>query len=152
MSDQPLPSAEIAEQMTDLSQAEVLHVENSAVARAQADRIVMEQSAIGAGQFHTIEATESAIGAAVATDITIHDGALVAGAAETIDLRNCRAGAVVAQNITVGNQLNTRVLIAGSVDGPVNTQIDTAGVVTIGLVAGAVIGLLLLLFGRAGQH
>ena len=64
-------------------------------------------------------------------------------------MEDARAGAIVAREVH-GDRIRGGVLIAGKVQGNVETVLDTAGAVAAGLAAGVGLGLLLYIAGLFG--
>jgi hypothetical protein len=65
--------------------------------------------------------------------------------AQAVELHEAQAAVVVAREVHSGS-LRTGVLLAGRVEGPVETIVDTPRALLAGLSAGIGIGLVLFLF------
>ena len=95
--------------------------------------------------------TNGGIGAVQATEVAIANGQAGLVYAESVDLNDSPAGLVIAQRVD-GSPVQTKILLAGQVEGPVETVVDTQQVAIIGLLTGAMMGLVLfalnLIMGR----
>jgi hypothetical protein len=64
-------------------------------------------------------------------------------------MRDAQAGLVIARRVE-GSPVQTKILLAGQVDGPVETVIETQQAAIFGLFTGAVMGLVLFALSRLG--
>jgi hypothetical protein len=72
----------------------------------------------------------------------LHDGGAGVIVSDAALVENATAGILVAREVH-GTTLRTGVLLAGKVDGNVETLLDTVGAIGAGLAAGVGIGLML---------
>ena len=152
-------------QMMDISQAEVRNVRAETVKMHQADAEViiaddveLQNSAAGNVKAKTIGGNMMLLGAVKADEVSVanggvgyaqagkismsgYTGAVVAGSAE---IRNGMAGFVAGREVQV-NESRTGILLARTVNGDVNTVLDTRGALIAGLTGGLFAGLMLLL-------
>jgi hypothetical protein len=90
----------------------------------------------------TIEATGSAVALVRAESVKLDNCQTLAIYSESVDLDNSQAVLVVAQNLNA-TTVRTGVLLAGQVQGDVQTVIDTPRALLAGITIGTVTGLVL---------
>jgi hypothetical protein len=156
-SDQSLPDSDNPEEEEIITQVNLEEVNQDCV---QADSVRLSQCGVGrveasearisdsgAGQVFadSVALRDSAVGLVQAQSVYLDGGGAAIVSAQTTTLNNTRNGFVISREVH-GTQVNSVVLLATKVDGPVETLIDQRGLVLIGVVAGAVIGAVFGLF------
>jgi hypothetical protein len=126
--------------------AEDVEMQNSAAGRVHADNVTGHMILMGAVKAEDISLNESGLGFAQAGKMSVsgYTGAVVAGCAE---VHHGLTGFLAGREVHA-NELRTGILLARSVQGDVNTVLDTRGALIAGLTGGLFAGLMLLL-GRA---
>ncbi|HEX9117669.1 MAG TPA: hypothetical protein VGA61_16485 [Anaerolineae bacterium] len=89
----------------------------------------------------------SSSAALVLADKVALEGGAGLVAAQRVELNKGMAGLVAGQEVR-GDQMRTVLLVAGRVEGEVQTSLDTQQTILAGLIAGLVAGAILLLFRR----
>ncbi len=143
----------------ELVDAELVRVSNSRVGRMQAEEINITRSGVIGLSGDTVSGRDSWIGAVQGDHVTLNNGGVVALQAEQMTL-NGNAGFVkanqldMAEGSTVGilsagkvsaEKVRTVLLLAGKVEGPVETVLDNRRILLASLVAGIATGGVLLL-------
>jgi len=123
--------------------AEDVELRQSAAANVKASTIIAHQSGLAVVEAGEVNTSQSGLGFARAANISASGltGAVVAGSAE---IQNGMAGFVAGREVHV-NESRTGVLLARTVNGDVNTVLDTRGALIAGLTGGLFAGLMLLL-------
>lgn len=150
-----LPTAEtksaIQADIVSLKQATVenvsaadVTVNDSLVRQVNSQQVTVNDSLVALVQANQFAAAESFVGAANAGSAALNG---VAGAvtAEKADVINSRVGVLVAREIH-GQYLQSTVLIAGKVNGSVNTLIDTRTAALFGIIMGVSMGIVMSLW------
>jgi hypothetical protein len=88
---------------------------------------------------------DSAVGYVQAKSVYMEGGGAGMVVASSATLADSRNGLVISREVH-GSQVNSVVLLATNVTGPVETLVDQRGLVLIGIVAGAVLGTVFSLF------
>ncbi len=129
----------------DCVQADLVHLNECGVGRVDATEARISDS--GAAQIFAENASvrDSAVGLLQAQSVYLDGGGAAIVAAQSTTLNNSRNGFVISREVH-GNQINSVVLLATRVDGPVETLVDQRGLILIGVVAGAMIGAVFSLF------
>jgi hypothetical protein len=105
-------------------------VSDSGVSQVYAENAALRDSMVGFVQANSVELTGGGAGMIVS---------------QAASVANSRNGVVISQEVH-GNQVIAVLLLANKVEGPVETLIDQRGLALIGIVAGAVIGMVFSLF------
>ncbi|MEA2009023.1 MAG: hypothetical protein U9O54_07865 [Chloroflexota bacterium] len=161
---------EITSEVVDLSQldeAEIVDLKDSVASTITAAQVEMKDSATKSITAETVTMTQSAAGFVNADVLTVGEecavgmarvrqaeivngkvGTMISGSIEAKDIET---GMIVSRHIA-GDKIHTSVLLAGNVEGSVETAVDTSQVLLFGLVMGIVTGLVMvagrLLFGQ----
>jgi hypothetical protein len=139
--------------------AELVRVSHSRVGKMHAEEIDITHSGAVSVSGDTVSGRDSWIGAVQGGHITLNGGGVVALQAEQMTLNGnaglCQANQLsMAEGSTVGilsagkvsaEKVRTVLLLAGKVEGPVETALDTRRVLLASLVAGIATGGVLLL-------
>lgn len=143
--------AKIQSQLVSLDQSNVdeitaddVKMKNSAARNIYAQQATIEESAVAIAQVGTLNATETMIVGASTQEAVVNGtiGALISQAAT---LNDSRSALVISRTIH-GSRIQTGVLLAGRVEAPVETMIDTRQAAIFGVAAGVAVGLVLGLF------
>jgi hypothetical protein len=139
--------------------AELVRVSHSRVSRMRAEEIDVTRSGVIGLSGDTVSGRDSWIGAVQGGQVTLNNGGVVVLQAEQMTL-NGNAGFIqtnqleMAEGSTVGvlaarkvsaEKVRTILLLAGKVEGPVETTLDTRRILLASLVAGIATGGMLLL-------
>jgi hypothetical protein len=127
----------------DTVTAEEVSLEKSAVANVKASQVSAHQSAMAHVDAEEVNVHEGALGFARAGNLSVsgYTGAVVAGNAE---IHHGLAGIVAGRDVHVSDS-RTGILLARTVNGDVNTILDTRGALIAGLTGGLFAGMMLLL-------
>ena len=123
--------------------AEEIELRQSAAANVKADKLSATQSGLAFVQAEEVKATQSGLGMVQAGKMSVsgYTGVVTAGSAE---VHNAMVGFVAGRDVHV-NESRTGILFARTVNGNVNTVLDTRGALIAGLTGGLFAGLMLLL-------
>jgi hypothetical protein len=153
--------------------AEAVNLSNSSVKSVQAELARVGESFVLNLDGNEVEVNESFVGQLMAQEATLQNSGAASVQGESVNLSNggvafvqaaeaslhgCRVLAVAGQNVVLSESptgavfastvqspaIQTRFLLAGRVEGNVETLVDTRQVALGGLLAGAAIGLILL--------
>ena len=124
--------------------AEEVDVRESFVMRMDGTNINLQESATGVLQGESVTCQESTTGIVQASHAAIDGGAAVFISTGSAEFLNSRAGVVLSRQVS-GERLNSIVLLAGKVEGTVETVVDTPRALLAGLAFGATIGTFMLL-------
>ncbi|RLD06456.1 MAG: hypothetical protein DRI56_08000 [Chloroflexota bacterium] len=153
--------------LAELDEAEIVELQDSVVNTIAASQVDMQDSATKSITAETMTMTQSAAGFVTADVLTIGEecavgmarvnqaeivggkiGTIISG---SIEARDIETGAIVSRHVS-GEKIHTSLLLAGNVEGSIETAVDTSQVLLFGLVMGIVTGLIMavgrLLFGR----
>ena len=151
---------EMQEEGVETIQAEKINMSQSGANSIFADEIFMEQSGAVGLKAHTVSMQESGAVALEAEDVTISDGGVLLLQADNVQVSGATTvGGVLANNVKLqegailavasqnlrAERIDTKILLAGSVEGEVHTMVDTRGAILIGLLGGFVSGIMLLM-------
>lgn len=148
----------------ELVQAELVRMHRSAAGSIEAEEVEVTSGLVGNLSTGRLAAQQAAIGTVQAAQVQASgmvgvvraETAGVQGMAGVVfsnhaHVEQTRAGAVIGREVRA-DRIQTRVLLAGHVEGEVHTQMDARGALLAGALAGLVTGLVLLigrmLFGR----
>jgi hypothetical protein len=95
-------------------------------------------------QAEVVSLTDGGIGFSQAGQVVINQGGAGVVYAGTVELSDATSGLVVAQEVHAGS-LKTSVLLAGRVEGEVETLVDTPRALLFGLATGVALGLVIFL-------
>ena len=112
--------------------------------QVEADRVTIEQAGALLVDTDQVDANQSGIGFLRADEASFQEssvGVLVTG---TADLKNSNNGVVIARQVN-GDSIKTTFLMAGVVEGPVETVLDTQQAMIFGAASGLAVGLMLLI-------
>ena len=114
----------------------------SGVFQVDGDRIEIHQGGAGLAQTTSLQIQQGGVGVAQADQISV-TGLVGLGVADRLELDNSQAGLLLANEIhTTGSR--SVFMLAGHIDGPVETVLDTPRTILAGLVAGVAVGLVLM--------
>ncbi len=131
--------------------ADIVNVNETGVGKVLAHEANLQESGVLSLKAQTANLENSVTAVFLADHAIINDSqsGLVVG--DAIELNNSRAGVIVAREAS-GGPYHTTILLAGRVDGLVETQVDTPRAILIGITAGLGLGLIYLIqrliFGR----
>ena len=137
-------------------QADLVRVHQSGVKEIAAQEVGLHETAVGRVTAATLTAHESAAGVVQAENATFAESGIGAARAETLQLQG-NAGVLFSGDASVADsavgvlagrslraeRVNTVVLLAGEVEGEVQTVLDTRGAILAGLVGGVTAGIFL---------
>ena len=155
----PQEQVEISQEAQDILNAEEAHFTQSSVMHVTATKVEMRQS--GAQEIHGDQVNVHQSGVlsiqaehltleqgsafmACATEATFQNSSTVVAILDSGTLQDSTAGVVIARQVLQG-PVHTTVLLAGQVEGPVETLLDTPRALLAGLASGVAVGLVLLL-------
>lgn len=155
----------LEDERADLVQADLVRMHRSLAGEIDADEVELQSGAIGQVQAGHVHAVRSLIGMAQAAEVQVTGMAGIVRAetagvqgsagiviADSLTLEQAHAGVVAGREVHA-ERIETKVLLAGRVEGEVHTLLDTRGAIIAGALAGLVAGVLFLA-GRAlfGGH
>ncbi len=134
--------------------AELARVHQSGVKEIVAQEVGVHQAGVGRLTASTVSAHEIGAGSIQAEDATFENSGVVAARAGTLQLKG-EGGILLANEAAVSDSMvsvlaarsvraervRSVVLLAGNVDGDVETSLDTRGAAIVGLIGGLVFGL-----------
>jgi hypothetical protein len=113
--------------------------------RIQAQDVKFSDGAAAFIQASSVTFTDGGVGAIRAQDVSLEDGGAGVIYSERVNLGvETSAGVIVAQQVS-SEKVQTKVLLAGNVEGDVETVMNTQQALFAGMAAGAVIGFFLFL-------
>jgi hypothetical protein len=115
----------------------------SAAAQVTTENFDVQQSAVGFSQASSVVAEQSLVGVISGVEAHLQDAAVGLVVADAVVADETRTGAIVTRELHATN-LKTGVLLAREVHGDVETTLDSEGALRVGLAAGAVLGMFLL--------
>lgn len=123
--------------------AEEVEMQNSAAGSVKANHVTGHMILMGAVSAEEVTVQEGGVGYAQAGKMSVsgYTGAVVAG---SVDVQHGFVGFVAGRDVHV-SESRTGVLLARTVNGNVNTVLDTRGALIAGLTGGLFAGLMLLL-------
>lgn len=130
--------------------AEEVEMQNSAAGSVKANIVTGHMVLMGAVNAGEVSVQEGGVGYAQAEKVSVsgYTGAVMGG---SVEIHNGMVGFAAGREVHV-NESRTGLLLAQTLNGNVNTLLDTRGALIIGLTAGLFAGLMLLLgrmlFGR----
>jgi hypothetical protein len=140
MDEQPLKvesqptQADAVQSFKDAAAAEIIasqvDVHDSAVMRLQGEKVTATNAGIMLASIQHLDANTSGIGSLFA---------------DSVQMNESQAGLLVGRQVT-GETIRTKILLAGKVEGSVETLIDTPRTLLFGISAGVATGLVLTLF------
>ena len=142
----------------DSIHGDTVHVSRSSVNHIVAEEIDLEGSSAQFVDSQTITAQKSNIGNAHAESISIENGEtgliygdqvnaggnLGAVFANAVAMNQGQSGIIVAKEMH-GDKIQSVILIAGKVNGPIETKLDMRNALMLGAVAGACLGIVISL-------
>ena len=162
-----LPEGDISAEVVNLSQsmantvkAELVRINQGGAEKVIATEVELKQGGVNRIEAQQVVLSQGGVGFVQAASFNIKDGGAGLVRAETIEMTN--AGAAIIYGQTVGmkeesfaglvfarrieaEKINTKVLLAGNVEGQVETVMDTRQALLSGLAGGFVVGILLLI-------
>jgi hypothetical protein len=123
--------------------AEEVEMQNSAAGNVKANHVNGHMILMGAVSAEEVTVQEGGVGYAQAGKMSVsgYTGAVVAG---SVEVQHGFAGFVAGRDVHV-SESRTGILLARTVNGDVNTVLDTRGALIAGLTGGLFAGLMLLL-------
>ena len=160
--DQPLPAEnnpganetsryDMEEVDQDCVQANSIRLSQCGVGRIDASEAVVSDSGISQVYAETATLRDSVVGFVQANAVELAGSGSGMIVSQAATLANSRNGIVISRDVR-GSQINAVLMLAGKVDGPVETLVDQRGLVLIGIVAGAVLGTVFSLFRLFKRH
>ena len=118
---------------------------DAAAAEIIASQVEIQDSAVMRLQGETVTATNAGIMLASIQHLDASTSGIGSLFADTVHLHESQAGLIVGRQVT-GESIRTKILLAGKVEGSVETLIDTPRTLLFGISAGVATGLVLTLF------
>jgi len=134
----------MAESMASEISANDVDMTQSLAMRIQSEYVELSNSGVGLLQANTVVATNAQVLVAQTNQLNAENASLGVVSAGTAEIVNGRTGLLMARELH-GEAIQSTVLLAGRVDGNVETVLDTPRAMLVGLTAGIAIGLVLLL-------
>jgi len=138
-------------------QAELVRVNQSSVSQIVANEVEFRQGAVNHIEAQKVDFDSGAVLFIDADTLTLSDGAAIAGRSNnlivnngsvntlytgTAELHDAKVGILAARQVN-GKNLQSTILLAGTVEGQVTTTLDTPKAVLAGLVAGIAAGMVI---------
>jgi len=122
-----------------------MELKQGAANRIEAQQVILSDSVVGLVQTAGLDLKDSAAGIVRAESIDFTQSGVGVVYSQAVDMKEeTRAGLVFARQIS-GEKINTKLLLAGNVDGQIETVMDTRQALLAGLSAGFVLGISLLI-------
>ncbi|MEW6716225.1 MAG: hypothetical protein AB1345_01790 [Chloroflexota bacterium] len=125
-------------------QATEISLQQGGVGQIAGENVSVQQGGAGVVEADVVEVNQGGIGCTRSRQVSINQGGAFFVSAEEAELTDTRSCVVVSRHVQ-GGPMRTGLLLAGRVEGEVEALMDTPKVLLAGLVAGTVIGGLLLL-------
>lgn len=114
----------------------------SAAASVVAEKIAVEQSAVGALSTDLSNLKQSAVGLNSSIEVSAAESTIGVSFSSIAEVDRSNVGLLAAREVRAGS-IKTGILLAGEVEGPVETTLDTRQTLLFGIIVGATIGLIL---------
>jgi hypothetical protein len=134
----------MSESMANEIAATQLEMAQSLAVRIHSDRVEMNNSGVGLLQANSVQATNAQALLAQINELKVENGSFGVVSAGTAEIINGRTALLMSREVH-GEAIRSGVLLAGKIEGSVETLIDTPRAMLAGLTAGVAIGLVLLL-------
>lgn len=139
-------------------QAELVRASSSQIKQLSAQEVDLRDSVAVVVNAETVNARKTGVGHLEAGNFTLLEGTVLASksnsatlkgraglvVSETTGIENGSAGVLISRYVN-GENIRTGILISRNVEGNVETLLDTRSTILAGVVAGAVLGSLLML-------
>jgi len=125
--------------------ADQVNVTDSVIKRVTTQQIHASECGIGIVNSGTASITNSAMGALNSQEISIKDSGILMSTSQISTINDSKVGLLVGREIH-GNKISSVIMIAGKIDGPVETVVDQRGLVMVGIAAGVAFGVVTALF------
>jgi hypothetical protein len=139
-------------------QAELVRASSSQIKQLSAQEVDLRDSVAVVVNAETVNARKTGIAHLEAGNFTLLEGTVLASKSNSAMLKgraglvisdaasieNGSAGALISRNVT-GENIRTGILISRNVEGNVETLMDTRSTILAGVVAGAVLGTIMML-------
>jgi hypothetical protein len=113
--------------------------------RVEAEKVSISQGGVGQVQTANFDLKEGGAGVVRTESLQMSQSGAGIVYSQTVDLKeNSQAGLVFARQVSA-DHLTTKLLLAGNVEGQVETIMDTRQALLVGLSSGFVLGLMLLI-------
>ena len=113
--------------------------------RIEAEKVTITQGGVGQVQAANFDLKEGGAGIVRTETLGMSQSGAGIVYSQTVELReNSQAGLVFARQVS-GDRIKTKLLLAGNVDGQVETVMDTRQALLAGIGSGFVLGLMLLI-------
>jgi hypothetical protein len=109
-----------------------------------AEKVSIVQGGILMTQSDQLDISQGGLGVANVGDVTFNNSQVGAVFSDTANLNEATANLLVTRRV-YGGPVRSTILLAGQVDGPVETMLDTPRALLVGIAAGMSMGLLLFL-------
>lgn len=123
-------------------QAGEVEIRQGGAGQIRADQVSANQALIGMVEAGTVNLSHSPLAMAKCWEIHVKESPIVASFSENARLEDVQANLIVARRIE-GGPVRSIVLLAGKVDGPVETVLDTPRAMLAGLMAGVGAGMVI---------
>lgn len=115
-----------------------------AVGNIQAEEVSLTQGAGGIVETVHFQVSDGGVGIVRAQDAVVANCGVLFLFGDQIDMSDSYSSLIVAQEVKA-EKINTKVLLAGTVEGNVETVFDTPRALLAGLAAGGMVGVVLLI-------
>jgi hypothetical protein len=154
-----LESANFAQTSIKKIDAELVRMSQSSAGHIQAEEVDVRQGGIVKVDAGSLSVHQGGVILARTKNLNMENSSLVAGRAgeasfdssqvgalysPSVEMKYSKTNLMVAQRVS-GGPIRSLILLAGKVDGPVNTYLDTPRTLLAGIAAGASLGMVLLL-------
>jgi hypothetical protein len=133
-------TSEQSKELPDIDLDEKVNASEIGVARIVAQEVNVKDSAAGYVSAGEADLEDSFIGMVQARQTNIQKCITVAISAKDVTMKDSQAVVVVARDV-VAKEIKPFILLAGKVDGPVQTTLDTPRALLAGLAAGLGVGI-----------
>jgi hypothetical protein len=152
-------SINLSETSVQKVDAELVRMNRSAAEHIQAEEVEVRQGGVMRVDAGSMTVQQGGVSLANAKNLAMENSFLLAGRAEearfdssqvgvlyagSVDMKYSKNNLMVAQRVS-GGPIRSLVLLAGRVDGPVHTYLDTPRSLLAGVAAGVGVGIVLLL-------
>jgi hypothetical protein len=117
-----------------------LEITQGGLGRVEAQQVIMRQAGAGIVESASVDIKNGGSLIVRSQDVLMRQSGSGAVFSDALTMHSSQAGVVVGQNVQ-GDLIKTSILLAGQVDGPVETTLDTPRALLAGLTAGVAMGL-----------
>lgn len=140
----PVEVTRLQQARTEQVNAVTVQMEDSLAGQVTAEEVSVSESLIGLVQTRDLEAQNSLLAVSSATSAVVH-GVVGVSIGQETTLADTRAGVIVTNQLT-SNHIQSVVVIANHINGPVEVFADRRSIALFGILAGLALGIVFSVF------